>query len=193
VSANADNLIDDFVAAVNAGHREPIALSDCPPSVCVDQSGQHGYCDWRIKHSTEIDWVAPLEARLHKRFPTLYRSLITRYVFPSFELGDIQVFANTAEGSDFHELRTRLFSDEHMAKFLLPNGYVQFGMWLDYKQYDAVCFDTNRSAGSDDHPIVQIDHEAILCYDTINVIKDLAGSFEEMIKQFVQSATRCAD
>jgi hypothetical protein len=189
LSALMDNLVDDFVSAVNAAPREPVALSTSPPSVYAGSVDETGFRDWRIKAYSAVDWVDPLESCLHRNLPALYRSLVTRYIFPAFEIGDTLFFANTPEGTDFHELRTRIFSDEHMANFLLPRGFVQFGVWQGYKQYDAVCFDTNRSVGSDDHPIVQIDHEAILCHDTLNIITDLAASFEEMITLAVHTAT----
>lgn len=176
-----DRLVDRFVAKVNSGHREPIMteIYPTPSSVLVGGPDEHDEYDWMIKPYTNADWVEPLEQRLGYRFPVAYRSLITRYIYPGFEYGNVLFFGNTPEGTDYYELRERIFNDRNMYKALSTSGFVQFGK-PDSVNYDPICFDMNRLSG-DDCPIVQIDHEGILCADVIDIVKQPASSFTELL------------
>lgn len=181
----ADGLVDVLVAAVNAGPRMPLDEGHSPASVLVGEPDHYGCHDWRIKPCSSIDWIEPLEQRLTARFPPLYRVLVTRYIFPSFELGQTGVFlfGNTPEGTDEYELRVRMFADPYMSPFLLNHGYLQFGS-PDTGSYDPICFDMNRRCGSD-HPIVRIDHEEILCHDRIRASQEIASSFRALIERAI--------
>lgn len=183
VNKNIDALVDDFVAKVNAGYRESVNIHvyETSPSVLVGEPDDFGFSDWMIEPYDNIDWVDPLEQRLGSRFPITYRSLITRYIFPGFEIKDIFFFSNTPEGKDYFELRNRIFCDPGLYETLLPRGYIQFGK--DESDYDPICFDTNNKA-NDDCPIVQIDHE--YAFDgVIEIVRQIAPSFGEFIVTFI--------
>jgi hypothetical protein len=177
-----DHTIDLFVDCVNSDYREPILRSDSPASVLVGEPCTDGFSDWRIKPFETADWIDPLEKRIGFRFPALYRSLVTRYIFPSFETpkAGIFLFGNTPEGTDLHELRDRAVSPD-LSPILLANGYVEFAKPEDGINYDAICFDMNRLDEHGDCPIVQIEHEWILCDNRLVVVGQLAGSFAELI------------
>jgi len=66
-----------------------------------------------------------------------------------------------------------------IADELLPAGYLQFGNPHE-GNYDPICFDTNKISNNE-YPIVQIDHEEILCRSRIRVVKEVAPSFLELI------------
>ncbi len=185
MNEDIDTLVDIFIAKVNAGYREPIAIDiyETPPSVLVGEPDEYSYCDWMIKPFANEDWVEPLEQKLGHRFPIAYRSLITRYIFPGFEAGDIFFFGNTPEGTDYFELRKRIFCDPGLCKALLPGGFIQFGE-PETVNYDPICFDMNRGSGGD-CPIVQIDHEGILCAGQIDIVRHIAPSFRELLDTFV--------
>lgn len=175
-----DYLIDCFVDTVNTSSREPVYEPDTPPSVFLGEPEDDGSCDWRIKPLVAIDWVETLEARLPFRIPAVYHSLVARYIFPAFELGDIYFFANTPEGTAFHEFRARIFLDEHMSPKLLEQGFLQLGNPAG-GGYDPVCFDMNR-ASETDAPVAQLDHEEILCNDRIVIVHEVAASLSDLIK-----------
>ena len=105
-----DSLVDRFVAAVNVGHREPVntEVEGVPPSVLIGEPDEHGFCDGAIKPYAPVTWIEPLERRLGYTLPDLFRSLVTRYIFPAFEAGDVFFFAHTPEGTKFKEFRTRV-------------------------------------------------------------------------------------
>lgn len=179
-----DYLIDGFVDAINSGWRERVDAEDTPPSVFVGEPNEYGTCDWRVKPYAVVDWIEPLEQRLGFQIPTVFRSLVTRYIFPAFEFGGISFFANTPEGTAHYEFRRRLFLDTQMSPKLLAASYLQFGNPYELS-YDPVCFDMNR-ADVTDAPIVQIDHEAILCSSEIVVVREVALSLRGLIEAHAQ-------
>jgi len=175
-----DCLIDRFVDAVNTGERESVDPEGTPPSVRLGEPSAYDDYDWCIKPFAATEWIEPLEERLGFQIPAVFRSLVGRYVFPAFEFGGLFFFANTPEGTAFHEFRTRLFPDPRMSPKLLEAGYLQFGNPFE-ANYDPVCFDMNRASRTD-APVVQIDHEEILCNDEITVVREVAPSLRGLIE-----------
>lgn len=178
-NSEIDILIDRFVNAVNTGTREPVDPEETPPSVFVGEPNEYGEYDWSIKPFVSV-WIENLEERLGFQIPAAYRSMVTRYIFPAFEFRDVFFFANTPEGTAFREFRDRVYLDECMSPKLLSAGYLQFGNPYE-TNYDPVCFDMNR-ASETDAPIVQIDHEWILCDDKIVVVREIAPSLATLIE-----------
>lgn len=184
-NTDIDNLVDSFVKKVNTSYRDPVHINidKTPPSVLVGEP-DFGFSDWMIRPCAEIDWVEPLEQKLGCRFPAAYRSLITRYIFPGFNAGDILFFGNTPEGTDNWELRERIFCDPGLRDTLLPRGYIEFGK-RDQTIYDPICFDMNRKSLMD-CPVVQIDHE--YAFDgIIEIIRQVAPSFRDLLQAVVDS------
>ena len=120
-------------------------------------------------------WVEALESKLPKRFPASFRSLVTRYTFPSFDAGGLSFFSNTGMDSS-EELSVAIFNDRIIAMATLKAGYIQFAR-PESGSYDPVCFDARRAVSNREFPIVQLDHEEILCRDRINVSERVADSF----------------
>jgi hypothetical protein len=181
-----DSLVDRFVAAVNAGYRDPVILDidQTPPSVLVGEPDEYDAYDWAIKPYAPIDWVEAMEARLPRRFPAVYRSLITRYIFPSFDAGGVWFFANTPEGTEYSELRTRIF-DPSLFPALQRGGYVQIGNpGAGFISYDPVCFDPSRG-DNHDRPLVRIDHEGILIDDEVHITEEVAPSLAHLMRAVI--------
>ncbi|MHB0998586.1 MAG: SMI1/KNR4 family protein [Armatimonadota bacterium] len=186
IDKDIDNLVDCFVKRVNTGYREPVSIviDKTPPSVLVGEPDDYGFCDWMIKPCADIDWVEPLEQKLGCRFPIAYRSLTSRYIFPGFDAGGIFFFGNTPEGTDYWELRERIFLDPGIRDTLLPRGYIEFGK-RDQTIYDPICFDMNRKSMTD-CPIVQIEHE--YAFDgIIEIVCQVAPSFRELLETVVDN------
>ncbi|HEY3414856.1 MAG TPA: SMI1/KNR4 family protein [Armatimonadota bacterium] len=181
-----DALIDRFVATINRFPREPSIEGEIPPSV---RHGEDllGVFDWRITPWPTVDWIVPLEQRLGLALPPSYRSLVTRYVFPAFEVGPFQMSANTPEGTPFYEFRNRVFSDQAFVDILLPAGYIPLGNPFA-GNYDQICFDTQRRKGAaGECPIVWIDHEEVLCNERIRVLEQVSSSFEAFAEGIVHA------
>lgn len=178
---DCDSIIDQFVARLNSTSLERLHGDDIPVFLREGDEDQHRQYGWKIKRMNYLDRIARFEDALSKKLPPSYRSLVSRYAFPAFEVGPLMLYANTGENL-LWELTTRAFADPVMSAFLLQNGFLQFGNPYFYN-YDPVCFDTSRSL-DEECPIVQIDHEAILCDSTIRVVKEISPSFLTFAERF---------
>jgi hypothetical protein len=107
-----------------------------------------------------VPWIATIEGNLGLALPGAYRSLVTRYTFPSFELGDVELFANLGDGSD-HDLTVAPFRDPFLSKWLMEHHLIHFASMAS-GSYDPVCFDLRGLKSDAEPPIVQLDHEDIL-------------------------------
>jgi hypothetical protein len=175
----ADLAIDRFVARVNRSPREPLPADEVP-NFLRDGTTDPGSWEvpWVIRPAASPGaWVDELEGRLPGRLPRSYKSLVTRYLFPAFEVGPVMLFANTGtELPEGLELAQAVFWDRHLCTPLLGAGFVQFGR-IAGGGYDPVCFDLNRRANSGECPIIHLDHEAALMDQRVEVVAELAPSF----------------
>lgn len=194
-----DELVDLFVRHVNTHERERVLIWEAPPSVLEGEPDEYKFYDWRIRPYEKIDWIDEVEKRLPFPFPYLYRSLVTRYIFPSFCVRlareqEIQFLANTPEGTADHELRVWLFKDETMMEPLLSHGFLYFANPTYGPSYDPLCFDMNRRTGRDDHPIVRFFHEKLLKRShkkiKMNVESEMAASLEGVFLKVIESGKR---
>jgi hypothetical protein len=185
MSEEINILVDRFVEKVNAGYRDPISVDiyETPPSVLVGEPDDFNFQDWLIRPYSNVDWVYPLEEKLGHGFPLAYRSLVSRYIFPGFEAGDIMFYGNTPEGTEYFELRNRIFCDQPLYAGLSARGFIQFGK-NETACYDPICFDINRESDGD-CPIVRIDHESILCANVIKIVYEIAPSFRVYLEDFI--------
>lgn len=120
---------------------------------------------------------AELEAQLKKRLPVSFGSFLSRYSFPSFEVGGISFFSWQRETDQY----TAEASSKRggLSELLLPAGFFQIGR-PDTGDFDAVCFDLNRTRQNREYPIVRISHEDILCHWRVNVLGELWPSFRKL-------------
>lgn len=160
---NVHELIDDFVALIDPPGRILRRIESAP-------------------------WIETLEAKLPKRLPVSFRSLVTRYAFPSFDAGGLSLFANT--GIDSHEeLSVALFNDQIIADATLKAGYIQFAR-PESGDYDPICFDARRGVKNREFPIVRLDHEEILCRGRLYVSDQVAASFYRLVADIVSRASQ---
>lgn len=122
--------------------------------------------------------IATLEAKMRLRFPRTYRRFLTHYDFDAFAWGGIDFFGNTGSGE--FDLSQRLFSDPALSPFLLQQRFIQIGQ-PDTGHYDPVCFDLNQRRGGE-APLVLLDHESILCRNSLRISRQIAASFPLFIE-----------
>lgn len=136
----------------------------------------------RVDRSSQIfrkiemaPWIDVLEGKLPRRLPSSFRSLVTRYAFPSFDLNGLTFFGNTGLNQEL-DLTELIFQDPMMAQAMLENGYIQFAR-PQTGDYDPICFDARRAVANREFGIVRLDHEQLLCYGRIKVREKVAESF----------------
>jgi hypothetical protein len=132
----------------------------------------------RFEPIAEATWVPIAEGKFGRRLPESFRSLVTVYAFPEFDVGGISVFSNLNDGSPL-DITVAPFADPFMSAWLISRGYLQFGR-PDTGSYDPVCFDF--SSGKNDPPVVVLDHEDILLERRKIAVQPLAESFLELME-----------
>ena len=180
---DVDQLVNQFVDVVNRMPRRRIREEDIPLGLRQGGAEFGLYYSWTIQKFKPIHWIEPLEEKLGHRLPPSFRSLITRYIFPSFEFSPLILLANTGQAL-YNELSTAVFRDRLLSQALLKNGYAQFAR-PNSGDYDPVCFDFNRPAKNGECPIVRIDHERILLKSVAEISEEIAPSFAEMLEGFI--------
>jgi hypothetical protein len=137
-------------------------------------------------------WIDLLEANLPQRFPASYRSLVTRYSFPSFDAGGLSFFENQNVDGSGDGLSIAIFQDRIIAEATLAAGYIQFARPAS-GSYDPVCFDARHSVSNREFPIVQLDHEEILCRERIRTVATVADSFYRFVSRISECGFRIAE
>lgn len=178
-------LVDAFVERINSEPREAQPLAEVPESLREPPSERDeildGWTAWRIVRADNRERIEVLQTRIGRRFPPSFRDFVYRYSFPAFEHGPLLFFANHREET-FWDLGRRLFLDPAMSPTLLSAGFIQIGNPFFYN-YDPICFDC--SVGATEARLVQLDHEAILCDGEIKILKEIAASFIDLLKEAV--------
>jgi hypothetical protein len=112
----------------------------------------------RLRRIESAPWVDDVERRLNLRFPSTYRAMVTCYAFPSFEIGEVELFANEGDGSEW-DLTTAPFRDPFMSPWLAKHHLLHVAQPYS-GSYDPVCFDLTTKCS--EPALVQLDHEDIL-------------------------------
>ncbi|QDT39982.1 hypothetical protein Pan241w_00350 [Gimesia alba] len=176
-------LLQQFVASFQRLD-DLIAPDGAPPELLVEQDvdeWDHWQADlkpWRPQQfETSLETLTPLYSRMGGVFPLLYERLVLSFRWLEVDLKLIRLFANPP-GPDFTGLTMEIFPDQIMADTLIPAGFIPFAR--SSINYDPICFDLNAMTAQRDCPILQFEHEAILCQSKIgehwqrwNSVRDL--------------------
>jgi len=180
-------LVDAFVQKVNTEPRQTQPSDDVPEFLrdTTDEESNWevsiGWTAWKIVQHDNSARIDELQKRTGWPFPPSFQYFLTNYSFPAFESGPLLFFANTGQDT-FWELDVRLFNDPHMSPALRRAGFLQIGNPFFYN-YDPVCFDCN--APQREKRLVQLDHEAILCNDQIQIVREIAASFPDLLQRLL--------
>ncbi len=180
-----DALIDAFVHKVNRLPRRRIREEDIPCRLREGGAEFGLYYDWTIQRFHHINWIEPLEAELPGPLPPAYRSLVTRYLFPAFEVPPITLLANTGQ-TLYHEMSMTMRHDKVLSEVLLKNGFAQFAR-PNTGDSDPVCFDLRQRRPTGECPIVRLEHRALVANNMIRALEEIAPSFYELVDRFVRA------
>lgn len=130
------------------------------------------------------EWLAPFEQNLPFRLPPTYRSLLLRYRFPAFEVGTVELYGNL-DGESDDDLVIASTCDRVLSSVARGGGFIHIGRPVT-RNYDPICFDCRRRAKTGEAGIVRLDHEEILCNDSIRVVETIAPSFLELLARGIR-------
>lgn len=126
--------------------------------------------------------LAELEATLPQRMPASYESFLSRYSFLSFEVAGILFFGWDSKSAP--DLEMIPMAPHDMSKELVSAGFVQIGR-PDTGSYDPVCFDLNSSGQNREYRIVQADHEQVLQWSRVKILREMWPSFRKMVELYL--------
>jgi hypothetical protein len=127
-----------------------------------------------------INWIAPILNKLQAKYPPSFLSLVTRYVFDSFDINKVRLFANRGDNSR-NDFSLAIFKDNLIFQTTVSNGFIQFAKPSD-GSYDPICFDIRKRNKTGECQIVRLDHEMILQHDQVKVIEIFAESFTQVLE-----------
>jgi hypothetical protein len=184
-------LLEQFVASFDK-LGELIANEVLDPiawQLATGDRDQYGCRRWRpIKMHTEFSSLEPLYATLPARFPPLFERLVLTYRWAEVDLQSYRLLANPP-GLGLGALVQQMSQDPIIWKSLSEAGFIQFGKGPD-ADYDPICFDISSRKKNKDCKIVKIDHEQILCNDRVQIVAELAPSFEQLVIRTVERANQ---
>ena len=182
---NSDELIDAFVRKINRLPRRRIREEDIPLRLRESGAEFGLYYDWTIQRFDRINWIEPLETRLPAPLPPSYRSLVTRYIFPAFEIAPVILLANTGQIL-YHEMSMTMSHDKVFSDLLLSKGYAQFAR-PDNGDSDPICFDFHQRNPDGEYPLVRLSHNELLANGQALTLEEIAPSFHEFADRFVRT------
>jgi len=185
---NTDALIDAFVRKINHSPKRRIREEDVPHPLREGGAEFGLYYHWTIQRFTHINWITLLEELLPGPLPPSYRSLVTRYIFPAFEIDSLILLANTGK-TLYHEMYMAMAHDAVLSQVLLKDGFAQFAL-PNCGHADPVCFDLNDRSAEGECPIVRVSHHDIVSNSRVRVMEKMAPSFIEFVDQYVRVAPR---
>lgn len=141
-------------------------------------------CGVPIRENDNESRLESLEAKLPRRLPQSFASLLSHYSFPAFDVSGISLFGWEGDSNLFIEEASA--PKGSLSELLVPAGYVQIGR-PDTGSFDAVCFDLNEPRQNREYRIVQIDHEEILCNWRVHVSGELWPAFIKLVESILSS------
>jgi hypothetical protein len=120
-----------------------------------------------------------LEAKLPKRLPQSFESLLSRYSFQSFDASGISFFSWGSGSTEFPAVASP--QKGSLSELLLPAGYFQIGR-PDTGSFDAICFDMSMWKQNREYRIVLANHEEILCNMRVKIRSELWPSFHKLVE-----------
>lgn len=132
-----------------------------------------------IRPENNSSRLQDLEAKLPKRLPPSFETLLSRYSFPPFDASGILFFGWGPAWREFFEVASP--HKDPLSELLGPAGYFQIGR-PDTGSFDAICFDMNGKKQNREYRIVLADHEEILCNSRIKIRAELWSSFRKLLE-----------
>lgn len=167
---------------------EMLALEEVPDELLVKPQTEtweswREFSRWQpFLVETDPAELESLYQKIGGTFPPLYEQLLLSYRWLEVDLKLLRLFANPP-GDKFDGLSETIFADRGLAEVLIPAGYVPFGR--SSVNYDPMCFDLNNRLSAGDCPVVQFEHEAILCERQIGEQWQRWASFRDLMNEVV--------
>jgi hypothetical protein len=185
-----DALLARFVATFEQ-HDDLTCLPSepAPPELASPEADDRD--GWRpAAIRTGRDQLEALYQKVPGPFPALYEQLVLSYRWLAVHLETAMLLGNPP-GATLDGLASAILRDAVLVNTLLPAGLIPFGR-VSGGGYDPMCFDL-RARKRDDCPIIQVEHESVLCHDRIGETWLRYPSFRELVRETIDRAQSEAD
>jgi hypothetical protein len=135
--------------------------------------------------ATGRDQLEHLYRKVPGPFPALYERLVLSYRWLEVDLGTARLLSNPP-GPTLDGLADAMLGDPVLINTLLPAGLIPFGKATGVC-YSPMCFDLEARKG-EDCPIIQVEHESILCHDRIGETWQRYPSFRDLVCDTIDRA-----
>ena len=157
-------------------------------SFAIENQDQSEQRHWQpLRKQTGRDKLESVYSKLPNHLPPMFEELLLTFRWAGVDLERFYLHANPL-GNDLSGFEKEVFKDRGLSSALIEGGFVQFGKAAEFN-YDPICFNTRKHLGDGDCPIVQLDHEEILCNFRLKEVGQLAPSFRNLVVSIVQDAT----
>lgn len=185
---------DDLLARVVATFEQLDDLmcvpSEPPPPELASPEPDDGDRWLPASIQTGRDQLETLYSKVPGPFPALYERLVLSYRWLDVHLGTAMLLGNPP-GPTLDGLASAILRDPFLISTLLPAGLIPFGR-VSGGFYDPMCFDL-RARKRDDCPIIQVEHESILCHDRIGETWLRYASFRDLVCKTIDLAQSKGD
>jgi hypothetical protein len=137
--------------------------------------------------ATDRRALVPVYEALGGCFPPLFENLVLSYRWLEVDLAGFVCLLANPPAADLTPLLRNITANRIAANVLLPLGFVQFGRQFGDGS-DFVCFDTARRQPDGDCPVVQIEHESVLCGGRVVDSSQIADSFRALVNAVIAKA-----
>jgi hypothetical protein len=158
--------------------------ANVPEVLRVGDGNEGGWGEWGpVRVITAREALGDVYRDMPGPFPPLFEELLLGYRWLEVDLRLLRLRPNPP-GEGLGGFKESVLEDRGLTDYLLPRRLVPFGKGPGCN-YDPICFDLSRTMPNGDCPIVQLDHEDILCKRGPVSSSLVAVSFEELVKVLV--------
>jgi hypothetical protein len=139
--------------------------------------------------ATEIADLSAIYDKLPGRFPPLYEQLVLSYRWLEVDLPEFARLLANSPGPALAALLSNITADPTLVDVLFPLRLIPFGK-ASGSNYDPLCFDLARRRPDGDCPVVQVEHESVLCNDQVGDVWQLFDSFRGLVEAVIAEAEK---
>jgi hypothetical protein len=133
---------------------------------------------------TAAPWIHSAQAVLSFELPPCFLELMCSYSFSEFRIHQFHHYDNYA-GNEYWCWPAALVGDAAILEIYNRHRFLPIGQ-PEEGNYDRICLDLSRLKRGD-CPLVQLDHEAMLLKDKIEIIAELAPSYRTLVAKVLEA------
>ena len=171
--------VERFFSAILSAERWLRPDEPIPASLNNGTVNEYGFPEWSpARQHIDAGNLESIYETIPGRLPGLFEQCLMSFRWLEVDLPMLALLPHPP-GPRCDGFVSQVVRDPHLYPTLFRERYVQFAK-AESANYDPVCFDLRRKR-KDDCPIVRIDHEWVLIHQRVEVVKEIAPSFRDLL------------